>query len=150
MPLSDVKTLEQLVAGRTLLLPRLAAGLSGLFAALALALAMVGLYGVVAYSVACRVREIGIRMSLGASRSAVLRLVLGQGALLALLGTGIGLALAAAATRVLGGLLFGVGSSDPLTFAAVPGLLIGVAVLAAFVPARRATRLDPALALRDE
>jgi predicted permease len=150
MPLYDAKTLEQLVTGRSLLLPRLAAQLALLFAGAAVLLAMVGLYGVVAYSVARRVREIGIRMALGASRPRIVRLVMKDGAYLALLGVGLGLLGALATTRVLASVLFGVGATDLVTFASVSALLLGVAALAAFVPARRATAVDPISSLRSE
>ncbi|HET9317261.1 MAG TPA: ABC transporter permease [Vicinamibacteria bacterium] len=150
MPLYDVKTIEQLVNGRTLLLPRLAAQLALLFAGAAVLLAMVGLYGVVAFSVARRVREIGIRMALGASRPRIVLMVMKDGASLALLGVGLGLLGALAATRVLASVLFGVGATDVATFASVSALLLGVAALAAFVPARRATAVDPLSSLRSE
>jgi putative ABC transport system permease protein len=150
MPLYDVKTLEQLVAGRTLLLPRLAAQFALLFAGAAVLLAMVGLYGVVAFSVARRVREIGIRMALGASRPRIVLMVMRDGASLALLGVGLGLLGALACTRVLASVLFGVGATDVATFASVSALLLGVAALAAFMPARRATAVDPLASLRSE
>ena len=150
MPLYDVKTLEQLVAGRSLLLPRLAAQMALLFAGAAVLLAMVGLYGVVAFSVARRVREIGIRMALGASRPRIVLMVMKDGASLALLGVSLGLLGALATTRVLASVLFGVGATDLATFASVSALLLGVAALAAFVPARRATAVDPLSSLRSE
>jgi putative ABC transport system permease protein len=150
MPLYDVKTLDQLVAGRSLLLPRLSARLALLFAGAAVLLAMVGLYGVVAFSVARRVREIGIRLALGASRRRIVLMVMRDGATLALLGVCLGLAGALASTRVLSSLLFGVGATDVATFASVSALLLGVAALAAFVPARRATAVDPLSSLRSE
>ena len=150
MPLYDVKTVEQLVAGRTLLLPRLASQLALLFAGAAVLLAMVGLYGVVAFSVARRVREIGIRMALGASRPRIVLMVMKDGASLALLGVSLGLLGALATTRVLASVLFGVGATDVATFASVSALLLGVAALAAFVPARRATAVDPLSSLRSE
>ncbi len=120
------------------------------FAGLALLLAAIGLYGVVSYSVSQRTREIGVRMALGAGRLSVIRMVLWQGLGLTLLGVVLGLAGAAAATRAMQSLLFGVSRLDPLTFAVVGAGLIAVALVAAWVPARRAVRVDPAVALRGE
>jgi putative ABC transport system permease protein len=124
--------------------------LVGLFATAALALAAVGIYGVVAYSVARRTQEIGIRMALGAQRGNVLRLVVGEGAWLALLGVAIGIAVSLVITRLLSSLLFGVSAADPITFAGVAAILSLVSVLASYIPARRAMRLDPNSALRYE
>ena len=124
--------------------------LVGLFAAAALALAAIGIYGIVAFSVTRRTQEIGIRMALGAHRSAVLRLVVGEGARLALGGVAIGIAASFVITRLLSTLLFGVSATDPLTFAGVAVLLSLVAMLASYIPARRAMRLDPCIALRHE
>ena len=124
--------------------------LVGLFAAAALALAAIGIYGVVAFSVARRTREIGIRMALGAQRSDVLRLIVGEGARLAVLGVAIGIGASVAVTRLVSGLLFGVGATDPITFAGVAALLALAALLASYIPARRAMRLDPNIALRYE
>ncbi|HTS11093.1 MAG TPA: ABC transporter permease [Candidatus Limnocylindrales bacterium] len=124
--------------------------LVGLFAAVALALAAVGIYGVVAFSVARRTQEIGIRMALGAQRSDVLRLILGEGARLALIGVAIGVAASLAVTRLMASLLFGVSATDPVTFVVVAVLLPAVALLASYIPARRAMRLDPNTALRYE
>jgi len=124
--------------------------LVGLFAAAALTLAAVGIYGVVAYSVTRRTQEIGIRVALGAQRSSVLRLVLGEGARMAVLAVVIGIGVSLAITRLMSSLLFGISATDPLTFAAVAALLSGVALLASYIPARRATRVDPLVALRYE
>jgi predicted permease len=140
----------QAAVDRTIADRRFAMLLVGVSAALALLLAAVGAHGVLGYSVAQRTREIGIRMALGARPRKVLSLVVGQGLLLAGAGLLVGLAGAAAVTRLLGALLFGVSARDPLTFAAVPVVILGVAVLASMVPARRAARVDPMRALRTE
>jgi ABC-type antimicrobial peptide transport system permease subunit len=124
--------------------------LVGLFATLALTLAAVGIYGVVAYSVARRTQEFGIRMALGARRGDIFRLVLGGGARMAVVGVAIGIGLSLAITRLISTLLFGISSTDPLTFAGVALLLAGVALFASYLPARRATRVDPLAALRYE
>ncbi len=126
------------------------ARLVGAFGLLGLLLASVGLYGVMSYAVAARTREIGVRKALGAERRDVLRLIAGQAMRLTLLGIGAGLALAFVATRVLQRFLFGIGASDPLTFFSVALLLTLVALLACFLPARRATKVDPLVALRHE
>ncbi|HKV51515.1 MAG TPA: ABC transporter permease, partial [Gemmatimonadaceae bacterium] len=124
--------------------------LLGVFAALALALACVGIYGVIAYLVGQRTNEIGVRMALGAQRVDVLRLVVGEGARMAMVGAAVGIVAALAVTRLMAHQLFGVSAHDPLTFAGVALLLMLVAILACYVPARRATRVDPVVALRNE
>jgi ABC-type antimicrobial peptide transport system permease subunit len=149
LPLSNVKTMEQLVdasVGQR----KLAMILLGVFSAIALLLASIGIYGVMSYSVAQRTRELGIRMALGAARRSVLQLVVGQGMALAGAGVVIGLVAAFALTRLLTTQLYGVSATDPLTFALVSALLVGVALLATLLPAMRATRVDPVVALRDE
>ena len=124
--------------------------LLGIFAALALMLAMVGLYGVIAYSVAERTHEIGIRLALGAEKLDVLRLVVGQGLKLSVVGAGVGLASALGLTRLIASLLYGVSAADPVTFVLAPFLLLLVSVSACYLPARRAMRVDPIRALRYE
>ena len=124
--------------------------LLAVFAAAALLLAGVGLYGVVSYGVSRRTQEIGVRMSLGALQSDILRMVLGEGMRLALLGAGLGLLAALALTRTMKSLLFGVGADDPITFALITVLLLAAALAACWLPALRATRVAPVTALRSE
>jgi ABC-type antimicrobial peptide transport system permease subunit len=121
-----------------------------LFAGLALALASIGIYGVMAYLVSQGTREIGIRIALGASEHAVVAMVVRQGMTVALAGAGIGLAAAFALTRLMHSLLFGVRGTDPLTFVAVAGLVTAISFVANYLPARRAARIDPMISLRSE
>ena len=124
--------------------------LLGIFAGLALVMSCVGIYGVVSYLVGQRLHEVGIRMALGAERGDVLRMVLADGAKMTLAGVAIGLASAFALTRLMSKMLYGISAHDPLSYAGVAGLLSLVALLACFVPAMRATRVDPVVALRYE
>ncbi len=149
VPLYEVQTLEQ-ATGRSLWQPRLQGQVVGLFAVLALILAAVGLYGVIAYSVTQRTRELGVRMTLGATAGGIARLVLGQAARLALAGVGLGVAGALGLTRFLTSLLHGVAPTDLATFLTVPLILVAVALAAGWVPARRAARVDPLVAIRAE
>ena len=149
LPLYNVKTMQEHLS-LPLFPARVAATVLGCFGLLALLLAAVGIYGVMSYSVAQRTREVGIRMALGAQRRAVLALIVRQGMSVALIGVGLGLALAFAATRLLADLLYGVSATDPLTFSIIALLLMMVALLACWVPARRATKVDPMIALRCE
>jgi putative ABC transport system permease protein len=148
-PMAGVATMDELLAN-SLSRSRFTMLLLGIFAALALALACVGIYGLIAYSVTQRTQELGLRMALGAQRRDVLRLVLAEGTRLTLLGVALGILAALALSRVMATLLFGISATDPLTFAAVAGLLVFVALAACFIPARRATRVDPIVALRYE
>jgi ABC-type antimicrobial peptide transport system permease subunit len=149
LPIYGVMTLQEHM-GYALMWTRMGAKLSTTFGLLALLLAATGLYSLMAYSVGQRTREIGIRMALGAQRSDVLRLVAVQGMRLAVAGIVVGIPLAFILTRVMSGLLYGVSAADPLIFIVVPVLLGAVAFLACYIPARRATRVDPMIALRYE
>jgi putative ABC transport system permease protein len=149
LPVANPRELEEVVTGSSSQ-PRFVALLLGLFAGLALVLAAVGIYGVIAYSVAQRTHELGIRIALGAAGRDLLRMVLGEGLRVALAGVVVGLAGAWALSRFVSSLLYGVRPNDPLTFATLPLLLLLVAMLACYVPARRATQVDPIVALRHE
>ncbi|HET6975494.1 MAG TPA: ABC transporter permease [Pyrinomonadaceae bacterium] len=148
-PVSNVRTMDQVVAA-AISKERFQSLLLGLFAALALLLACVGLYGVISYAVVQRTHEIGVRMALGAAPVDVLRLVIQQGLGLTIIGLIVGVAVGSVVTRVLSDMLYGVGTRDPLTFVGAPLLLLVVAFFACYIPARRATRIDPLVALRYE
>jgi putative ABC transport system permease protein len=149
IPLTGVRVFEEYIA-RSLARPRFNTLLLSIFAGTALVLTAIGIYGVMAYSVTQRTSEIGIRIALGAGKGSIFRLVVGQAMMLVGISVVIGLAGAFAATRILEGLLFGVGASDPLTFISIVFLVSAVAFIAAWLPARRATRVDPIIALRAE
>jgi ABC-type antimicrobial peptide transport system permease subunit len=144
-----VQTMDEVIAG-SFAARRLSMILLAIFAILALALSCVGIYGVISYVVGQRTREIGIRMALGAQQRDVLRMVLGDGARMALVGVIAGIVAALGLTRLMANQLFGVSAYDPLTFTAVAIVLTLVALLACYLPARRAVRVDPMIALRDE
>jgi predicted permease len=148
-PISDVRTVDQILSDSAAQ-PKFQAVLLGSFSVLGLFLAMIGIYGVISYSVVQRTHEIGVRMALGAAPGDVMRLILGQGAMLAVFGIAVGLASALALTRFLRSLLFEIKANDPATFIGVAILLLIVALLACYIPARRAMRVDPMVALRYE
>jgi ABC-type antimicrobial peptide transport system permease subunit len=149
LPLFDVKSLTDHM--RLALFPaKVAATVLGVFGFVALLLSAIGIYGITSYTVAQRTHEIGIRLALGAQMSDVLKLVLSHGLKLTLIGAALGLFGAYLATRAITSVLYGVSATDPLTFGVVSFLLIGVALLASYVPSRRATRVDPLIALRNE
>jgi putative ABC transport system permease protein len=149
IPLTSVRVFDEYVS-RSLAQPRFNTLLLSIFAGTALLLTAIGIYGVLAYSVAQRTGEIGIRIALGAGKSSIFRLVVGQAMTLVGISLVLGLAGAFAATRLLNSLLYGIGASDPVTFIAIMLLVSLVAFLAAWLPARRATRVDPIIALRAE
>ena len=148
-PLTRVKTMEQVISTTTA--PRrFNALLLGLFAAIALVLATLGIYSVISYAITLRTQEIGIRMALGANRSAILMMVLRKGIVLTVIGATIGLVGAFALTRWMSSMLFGVSASDAVTYLSVLVLAVGAAISASLIPAWRATRVDPLIALRYE
>lgn len=149
LPVYEVRTEEELIE-RDIAPRRFALTLIGLFAGLALLVASIGIYGVISYTVTESTNELGIRMALGAINADVLKMVMGRGLKLVLLGIGIGSIAALAASRVIDSFLFHVSAYDPVTFASVAGIFVAVAVAACLIPARRATRVDPMVALRYE
>jgi putative ABC transport system permease protein len=149
LPISNVHTMEELL-GRSVSQPRFNLALLAVFACVAMLLAAVGIYGVMSYLVTERTHEIGIRMALGAQARDVLKLVIREGMILALAGLALGAGAALGLTRLIKNLLFGVSTTDPLTFATIVTLLAGVALLACYIPARRATMVDPMIALSRE
>lgn len=149
LPLFDVKTLTEHMR-LALFAPKIAAMVLGVFGLVALLLSAIGIYGITSYTVAQRTHEIGIRLALGAQLSDVLKLVLSHGLKLTIIGAALGLIGAFVVTRAITSVLYGVSPTDPLTFGVVAGLLVGVALLACYVPSRRATKVDPLIALRNE
>jgi putative ABC transport system permease protein len=149
LPVTDVRTMPQIL-DESAAQPRFRTLLLGAFGAMALLLSAAGISGVISYSVSRRTREIGIRIALGAQPASLLRQVLGEGARLAALGLAIGILAALALTRLMAGLLYGVSASDPLTFAGTGAVLFAVAIMACWIPARKAMRVEPTVALRHE
>jgi putative ABC transport system permease protein len=148
-PISNVRTMEEVVSD-SVASRRLNMVLLGIFAAVAAALAAVGIYGVMSYTVAQRTHEVGIRIALGARPSDILKLLVGHAALLAVIGAGIGLVGAFALTRLMSSLLYGISPTDPVTFAIITLVIILIALIASLIPARRALKVDPIVALRQE
>jgi putative ABC transport system permease protein len=149
LPVTDVAMMPDIVEA-SLSQPRFRTFLLGLFAAMALVLAATGIFGVISYSVSCRTNEMGIRVALGASRGTILWMVLRETLVLTFVGLALGVPSALAASRLVGHMLFGVSTNDPATLAVVACALAAVAALAGYVPARRAMRVDPMVALRYE
>ncbi len=150
LPLSGVRTIEDFLQARTWFGPRLISSLLGIFGLIGLLLAVIGIYGVMSYLVAQRTREIGVRLALGATSRDVLTMVIRQGMTVAALGLGAGVLAGLALTRLMAGLLYGISATDPLTFLTIPLALALAALLACWIPARRATKVDPLIALRCE
>ncbi len=148
-PISSISTMGDLVS-QSVAAPHFRTLLLGIFAGLAFLLAVVGIYGIISYSVSQRTHEIGVRMALGAERRDVLRLVLGQGMKQTLIGVAAGLLAALGLTRLLASYLYSVRPTDPITFLVVSSVMLAVAFLASYIPARRATKVDPMVALRHE
>ena len=148
-PIADVRTMKEVIS-RSIARPRFNTLLLAVFAGVALVLASVGLYGVMNYSATQRTHEVGIRMALGATRGDIMRLVVGNGMLLTLIGIAIGVAGSLGLTRLMQTFLFGIGTTDAVTFTGVSALLAAVALFANYIPARRATRVNPVVALRYE
>ena len=149
IPLTSIRVFEEYIS-RSLARPRFNALLLSIFAGTALVLTAIGIYGVMAYLVNQGTRELGIRLALGATPALILRMVVSQGMVVALIGVAIGLGGAFMLTHLMKTLLFGVNAYDPLTFVAIPVLLAGIALLASWLPARRAARIDPTISLRSE
>jgi ABC-type antimicrobial peptide transport system permease subunit len=149
LPIQFVTTMSD-AFGQSLFVQRFGAGLLGAFGGLALLLSVIGVYGVMAYSVSRRTRELGIRIALGAPRAMLIRSVLRHAARLAVVGTVVGVVASLLLARLIGGLLYGVGAADPVTFIAVPAALVAAALAASYLPARRAAAVDPLVALRNE
>ncbi|HKW56452.1 MAG TPA: FtsX-like permease family protein, partial [Candidatus Acidoferrum sp.] len=149
LPLASVRTMQD-VYSKSMAHTSFTLVMLGIAGAMALALGLIGIYGVISYTVSQRRREIGIRLALGAQGGDVLQMVLSHGAKMTLAGVALGIAAGLGLTRLMGSLLFGVTARDPVTFTAVAGLLLVVALLACYLPARRATKVDPLVALRYE
>jgi putative ABC transport system permease protein len=149
LPLSGVRSMENVVS-MSVAQPRLITQITGIFAGFALLLAAIGIYGVMAYTVTARKQEMGIRVALGARPADILRLVVGQGMRMTLIGVSLGVFISLGLTRLLASLLFGVQATDPLVFGAATLVLAGAAFVACYIPARRATRVDPIVVLRYE
>ncbi len=149
VPMADIRLMDDYIA-EAVAQTRFTLTLISVFAAMALVLASIGLYGVISYSVRQRTREIGVRIAFGADEKNIVRLVVGRGMALGLAGVGVGIVAAFVSTRMVSSLLYGVSALDPITFLGIPVLLVGVTVVASYLPARRAMRVDPVEALRDE
>jgi len=148
-PISDVQTMDQVVA-ESLLLRRLSMSMLSVFASLALLLAAVGIYGLTSYAVSRRTREIGLRMALGAGGGDILTLVVGNGLIVGLGGVALGIPAAFGVARLMRRMLYGIAPADPLVFVCVPALLLAIAAVASYIPARKAMRVDPVVALKYE